>query len=435
MITSSTQRALALVLLASLAITADLFGLAPAGRIGVTAVLVMIALKLYATVAQASLESLRVSSRHEGALEGRPLRVSYEICNPTYVPLAFVELSLNYPEYLRLSEGSSALIAGIPPKGCMTYSVSFAARVGEHEIGPLRALFRDPFGIFRGREITIGEKTVVRVKPRESEKLRRFLLSLSRGAGMVRTGKAGEGLEFLATRDYMPGDDLKRIFWRALAKGRLAVKEFDRESTQYNVLLLAVSRDMLAGPYLQTPFEHAARIIASLSRYFADRGEHQSFYLVGSRRVEGTRMARGRRGYEAVMRAISRVKLSSMLEEEGFSADGRLSRALLGSLPRERVNLIAIATANNAIQLAEELKALASSSRCSVYLLLLLPQLYGIESVSPMERAVFRIKSFQEIMAVKGAIKEIKKRGIKAIALAPSDMARKIVRKLAMERV
>ncbi|MCS7107096.1 MAG: DUF58 domain-containing protein [Acidilobaceae archaeon] len=436
MITKSTERALALALFASLSIAVDTFGLVPAGRLGLATVLFLIFLKTYSTLAQASLEGLRVKVSQEGALEGRPLRVTFEICNPFIIPIAFVELSLRYPEYLKLSAGSPALLGAIPPRGCLSYSVSFLARVGEHEIGPLRAVFRDPLGIFRGTEIELGEKALVRVKPRESEKLRRALFSISRSGGMLRTSRAGEGLEFLSTREYVPGDDLRRVFWKALAKGRLAVKEFDRESTQYNLVLLALGKDMLTGPYLQTPLEHAARVIAVLSRYFAEKGEQQALYLVNGDRLDGIKMVRGRKGYELTIRALSSVRLHDLLNQRETSVGkGTIARELLMTLPRERVNIIAITTMGSARQLAEELKVLAESGRCSVYMFLMVPQFYGVETMSPMERAIFRIKSFQEILSMKDALKEIRKTGIKAVIVTPGDMARRIVMRLEMERM
>ncbi|MEN2999633.1 MAG: DUF58 domain-containing protein [Acidilobaceae archaeon] len=435
MITRTTQRTLAFTLLASLCITADVFGLAPVGRLGLATVFFLVFLKAYSTLAQASLEGLRVKASHEGALEGRPLRFTFEICNPFLVPISFVELSLRYPEYLKLTSGSPALLAALPPKGCLSYSVSFLARIGEHEIGPLRAVFRDPLGIFRGSEIELGEKTVVRVKPRESERLRRALFSVSRSGGMLRTSRAGEGLEFLSTREYIPGDDLRRVFWKALARGKLAVKEFDRESTQYNVILLAAGRDMFSGPYLQTPLEHAARVIAVLSRYFADKGEHQALYLLNGSELNGNRMTRGKKGYALTIRSLSSMKVAALLEQREAMEKGMVARKLLTNLPRERVNVIAITTVEGARPLAEELRVLAESGRCSVYMFLMMPQLYGLETASPLERAVFRIKSFQEIMSMKSALKELRKTGIGAVLVTPNDMARKMVMKLERERV
>jgi hypothetical protein len=39
-------------------------------------------------------------------IEGGDVDVEYEVCNNSIIPIAVVELSLSYPQYLRLSRGS-----------------------------------------------------------------------------------------------------------------------------------------------------------------------------------------------------------------------------------------------------------------------------------------------------------------------------------------
>jgi uncharacterized protein (DUF58 family) len=82
--------------------------------------------------------------------------------------------------------------------------VSFKGRVGLHRIGPLRAVLRDPLGLYRGVELSLGHVLEVRVRPRASERVVRALLQASRASGISRSRRPGEGVEFYSVRDYRP---------------------------------------------------------------------------------------------------------------------------------------------------------------------------------------------------------------------------------------
>jgi hypothetical protein len=67
--------------------------------------------------------------------------------------------------------------------------------------------------------------------------------------GNMLSRNTGSSLEFMEHREYLPGDDLRRIDWNAYARSdRLAVKLFREEVNPHVDLLLDVSRSMnLAG--------------------------------------------------------------------------------------------------------------------------------------------------------------------------------------------
>jgi uncharacterized protein (DUF58 family) len=67
--------------------------------------------------------------------------------------------------------------------------------------------------------------------------------------GNMLSRSTGSSLEFMEHREYLPGDDLRRIDWNAYARSdRLAIKLFREEVNPHVDLLLDVSRSMnLAG--------------------------------------------------------------------------------------------------------------------------------------------------------------------------------------------
>lgn len=63
--------------------------------------------------------------------------------------------------------------------------------------------------------------------------------------GNILARSVGSSLEFMEHREYLPGDDLRRIDWNAYARSdRLAVKLFREEVNPHVDLLLDVSRSM-----------------------------------------------------------------------------------------------------------------------------------------------------------------------------------------------
>src|SRR5215218_8626068 len=64
-------------------------------------------------------------------------------------------------------------------------------------------------------------------------------------SGLHRSPLHGLSVEFADYREYSPGDDLKRLDWRAYARSqRYVVKRFEEESNLRATLLLDASRSM-----------------------------------------------------------------------------------------------------------------------------------------------------------------------------------------------
>ena len=107
----------------------------------------------------------------------------------------------------------------------------------------------------------------------------------STGNLLART--VGSSLEFMEHREYLPGDDLRRIDWNAFARSdRLALKLFREEVNPHVDLLLDVSRSMSLDGTKKAEATH------SLVGYFASAAAESrfSFHLYvtdeGCRRVE-----------------------------------------------------------------------------------------------------------------------------------------------------
>jgi uncharacterized protein (DUF58 family) len=135
----------------------------------------------------------------------------------------------------------------------LRYSIRPMVR-GRREWGRAAALIRSPLGLLqRGVEGPAGDSILVQPETRHylrSEALdpKRVLARLG-----VRPKRArGEGLEFESLRDYVVGDEPRRIDWRATARrGRPIVRNHRHEESR--TVLIALDRSRLMGTRAPRP--------------------------------------------------------------------------------------------------------------------------------------------------------------------------------------
>lgn len=120
----------------------------------------------------------------------------------------------------------------------------------------IHAQLRSPWGFWVGRS-RLPVPGEIRVHPDLHRDRRQVAaLFLPRGlAGWRVHRQAGQGREFEKLRDYLPGDALQDIHWKASAKrGRPVTKEYQVERTQEVYVVVDVSR--LSGRPLSLPPTH-----------------------------------------------------------------------------------------------------------------------------------------------------------------------------------
>lgn len=85
-------------------------------------------------------------------------------------------------------------------------------------------------------------------------------------SGLHRSPLHGVSVEFASYREYAPGDDLRRLDWRAYARSnRHFVKQYEEESNLRATVLLDASASMRYGNGPMTKFDYAATVAASLA--------------------------------------------------------------------------------------------------------------------------------------------------------------------------
>ena len=143
-------------------------------------------------------------------------------------------------------------------------------RRGRYHFSGARALFEDPFGLFRAESPTAGQATLL-VYPRLVELDRLF----SEAGGAAQEGgrlllRRTSGFELHSVRDYAEGESLRNVHWRTTARrGRLMVKELEDAPHDEVAVLL----DANAAAVVGESFDQQVRAAGSILHMHALRGK------------------------------------------------------------------------------------------------------------------------------------------------------------------
>lgn len=416
--------------------------------LAMTLITLVVFLRGYALLATLTLLRCSTNVRIEGRFSSKPIEYTVEIKNRSFIPIVWLELSLHYSPSLRLVHGSRAGLLMVPPKGSVTYRVVFDSRIGLHNVGPLKAVVRDPLGLFRSIEIELVKANSIEVIPVVSEAVVRRVWVLSRSTGIVKSGEPGIGVELYSVREYRPGDELRRIVWRTVATtGKFSVKDMERETYQSIIFVIEASPEMFYGPYKATPFEHAASIIASITGYLAKRGDLVSVIIASPNSILSSgKPIRGRLAYYRVLRSIAQTPYTLDYPSSEYGSLDKdsirellLQRTLiklLEILPRER-NLVFLFTTAGGTHYLKALANFSSKLRLlgnEVYIAIPLTVAYEVKELSPWAQAIYRVKMFNLIQYELEFARNLARHHVKVLALGPQYMPQTIVKLIEIKR-
>ncbi len=202
-------------------------------------------------------------------------------------------------------------VARLPAGSAVSHKYSVrCARRGVYEIGPLVAITGDPLGLTQS-EHQVADKFELLVHPRIQEVSDRPLTRQFEDPPIRPpvSKPFPTGLEFYGMREYKPGDDLRRIVWRASARmGKLMVREAEQGITDHITIIVDTDRGSHSrdGEYSES-FETGVSAAASLAvRHLRDGYEIR---LEGNAGPIG-RSVRGRTGQMPVLDNLTRVEMS-----------------------------------------------------------------------------------------------------------------------------
>lgn len=213
----------------------------------------------------------------------------------------------------RLGVPVRMLVASLPAGMSMTHTYAFNTRLrGIYGVGPLVAISSDPFGLTRKRQVLIPPAQII-VHP-GTELVADRVVSREWEDPPTRPPISKpwpSGFEFYGMRDYIEGDDPRRIVWRASARtGRILVREAEQGITdRVTIILDTDARTHSPGEPSET-FEVAVRAAASLAKMHLANG------MVVSVQTSSRVVARGWRGQSAIVRMLDDLARTTVGRED-----------------------------------------------------------------------------------------------------------------------
>ena len=155
-------------------------------------------------------------------------------------------------------------ILKIPAKRAAMLSVDHCFdKRGVYPLPPTFLASNFPFGLIERRLACIGDEEIV-VYPRV-QSVRSTAVEQSSGGRYIPRSATADGDEFFGLREYIVGDDIRRVAWRVSARlGTWIIREMSRENAKFITFIL----DTRVQPDLENypeRFEEAVELVASLA--------------------------------------------------------------------------------------------------------------------------------------------------------------------------
>ena len=218
-------------------------------------------------------------------------------------------------------------VAGLPSGGGVQHSYTITPRLrGVYTVGPLDAVWTDPFGLTR-RTTQLLPATEVVVHP-STEPVHDRPLTRQWEDPPVRPPESKpwpSGFEFYGMRDYVRGDDLRRVVWKAVARtGRVLIRESEQGITDKVLIHLDTDRSQHSPGDPSDTFEAAVRTAASIGVHHLKDGF--SVLLATNDGLLGS-ARRGEPGRIPLLDDLARVQRSATPLGEGVDALVRSARS------------------------------------------------------------------------------------------------------------
>lgn len=199
-------------------------------------------------------------------------KVVLNVENASRVPSGALLLTDEVPESLGWS--TRLVLDRVPPRSRRTVAYPISGlRRGAATVGPLTVTVTDPFGTAQ-QDRTLGGTTEVLVIPRlvPLDGSGTSIPSIGRGEAHVRATSA-RGDDDLLPREHRPGDDMRRIHWRATARhGELMVRREEQARNRTLTLVLDDRASAHEGSSRDSSFEWAVSACASIAVHYLEQG-------------------------------------------------------------------------------------------------------------------------------------------------------------------
>jgi len=260
---------------------------------------------------------IRRETTSDNIFEDGTMSVKFIIKN-TGLGIGFVEIYDSLPPQARIIRGSNYTLLYMKPwqEVSFEYSLKLPLR-GHYHLGPVKMRVKDAFDLFYNERIeeSIHSFSVFpQIEVLEEQVITSRAPKLLSGAMPLNV--IGTGTEFYSLREFVPGDSLRSVNWKALAKkGKMMVNETVREDVM-DVILLVDAREVSAvGGGRDTPLEMSCRAAATYAKQLLDERNNVALMVYGDT-IDRIDLDRGEHHLFKILTGLSSAKPQGNLKLE-----------------------------------------------------------------------------------------------------------------------
>ena len=132
-------------------------------------------------------------------------------------------------------------------------------------------------------------------------------------SGLHKSPYHGFSVEFAQYRQYMPGDDIKHLDWKAYGRtNRYYIKQFEEETNLNCYLLLDTSESMTYGSGELTKLQYASYLIASIAYFMAKQRDAVGFAYFDERLHEYLPARSSPAHLHAILLTLERIQTNKL---------------------------------------------------------------------------------------------------------------------------
>ncbi len=211
--------------------------------------------------------------------------VESRVLNKTSKPLANIEIQEHLSRRIIPEKGTNRISISMRPEEEASLIFDFPSpRRGLYPIGALVVRARDPYGFYLSEKRLEAETLAVMPRPERMMTAQLKPRHVGPWPGTIPSKTLGVGTEFYSMREYLPGDDPKRINWKASARHReLVVNELEAEKVTDIMIVLDTDVTFFEAAEAEL-FERSVRGAASMASLFLHQGNRVGLVLQGGER-------------------------------------------------------------------------------------------------------------------------------------------------------
>jgi len=257
------------------------------------------------------------------------LELSVTITNNSFLPVASCLLT-DSPGELSIAAEDGRWLLAIRARETRTLRYVIAGnRRGEYTVGPLQISSSDPLGLFPFKK-TIKDNCAILVRPARVDADLAFNSGIPQGSISVRDSRYEDVTLYRSVRDYVAGDELKRINWKSSARfGKLFTNEYQDSLNCPVFVFLSLSANDYPLHLRHSLAESAIEVAAALIERASVKKQQCGFASTGilSGGSEKPFIRVGSSQAECILDILARI---SMAETED---DGELLARALYTIP------------------------------------------------------------------------------------------------------